>query len=81
MNSGKLVSDDIVIGIIDDNLDREDCQKGFILDGFPRTVVQAEKLDEMLDKKHLKIDKVLHFDIDDVLLTERITGRRVHLPR
>jgi adenylate kinase len=78
MNSGGLVSDDIVIGIIKENLTRPDCAKGFILDGFPRTVVQAQKLDEMLGGTGKKLDKVIHFDIEDSLLFRRITGRRIH---
>jgi len=78
MSSGGLVSDDIVIGIIKDNLTRPDCAKGFILDGFPRTVVQAQKLDEMLGSTGKSLDKVIHFDIEDSLLFKRITGRRVH---
>jgi len=78
MSAGGLVSDDIVIGIIKDNLARPDCAKGFILDGFPRTKVQAEKLDEMLGSTGKALDKVIHFDIEDSLLFKRITGRRVH---
>ncbi|XP_042018296.1 adenylate kinase 4 [Salvia splendens] len=78
MEKGELVSDDLVVGIIDDALKKPSCQKGFILDGFPRTVVQAQKLDEMLDKRGVKVDKVLNFAIDDAVLEERITGRWIH---
>ncbi|KAJ4960639.1 hypothetical protein NE237_020549 [Protea cynaroides] len=78
MDKGQLVSDDLVVGIIDEAMKKPSCQKGFILDGFPRTVAQAEKLDEMLQKQGTKIDKVLNFAIDDSLLEERITGRWVH---
>ncbi|KAE9467538.1 hypothetical protein C3L33_00552, partial [Rhododendron williamsianum] len=75
---GELVSDDLVVGIIDEALKKPSCQKGFILDGFPRTVVQAQKLDEMLEKRGAKVDKVLNFAIDDAVLEERITGRWIH---
>ncbi|KAF9600854.1 hypothetical protein IFM89_013450 [Coptis chinensis] len=78
MDKGQLVSDDLVVGIIDDAMKKPSCRKGFILDGFPRTVAQAEKLDEMLARQGTKIDKVLNFAIDDAILEERITGRRVH---
>ncbi|KAG6410603.1 hypothetical protein SASPL_128665 [Salvia splendens] len=78
MEKGELVSDDLVIGIIDDALKKPSCQKGFILDGFPRTVVQAKKLDEMLARRGVKVDKVLNFAIDDAILEERITGRWIH---
>ncbi|KAF7123248.1 hypothetical protein RHSIM_Rhsim12G0173500 [Rhododendron simsii] len=63
--NGELVSDDLVVGIIDEAMKKPSCQKGFILDGFPRTVVQAQKLDEMLEKRGVKVDKVLNFAIDD----------------
>ncbi|XP_022735953.1 adenylate kinase 4-like [Durio zibethinus] len=78
MDKGELVSDDLVVGIIDEAIKKPSCQKGFILDGFPRTVAQAQKLDEMLDKQGVKIDKVLDFEIDDVILEERITARWIH---
>ncbi|KAJ8758921.1 hypothetical protein K2173_002700 [Erythroxylum novogranatense] len=78
MDKGELVSDDLVVGIIDEAVKKPSCQKGFILDGFPRTVVQAEKLDNMLKKQGTKIDKVLNFAIDDSILEERITGRWIH---
>ncbi|KAM7268959.1 hypothetical protein ACFE04_024456 [Oxalis oulophora] len=78
MDKGELVTDDLVVGIIDEAMKKPSCQKGFILDGFPRTVAQAQKLDEMLEKQKTKIDKVLNFAVDDSILEERITGRWIH---
>src|ERR1700709_2285531 len=75
MASGALVPDEIVIGIISDRLDQPDAAKGFILDGFPRTVPQAEALDRLLKSKHLKLDAVVELKVDDAALTERIAGR------
>eukprot|EP01133_Synstelium_polycarpum_P015310 gene15310-18139_t len=80
MDKGGLVPDDTMVGMIKDNLTRPECSKGFILDGFPRTVVQAEKLDTMLLEDNKKIDHVLDFAIDDSLLVRRITGRLIHPP-
>ncbi|KAI8543942.1 hypothetical protein RHMOL_Rhmol08G0256700 [Rhododendron molle] len=77
-SEGELLSDDLVVGIIDEALKKPSRQKGFILDGFPRTVIQAQKLDEMLEKRGVKVDKVLNFAIDDAVLEERITGRWIH---
>ncbi|KAK5777189.1 hypothetical protein E1A91_A12G203500v1 [Gossypium mustelinum] len=78
MDKGELVSDDLVVGIIDEAMKKPSCKKGFILDGFPRTVAQAQKLDEMLERQGVKIDKVLDFAIDDAVLEERISGRWIH---
>lgn len=80
MKSGGLVSDEIVVGIIRDAIAQPECKNGFILDGFPRTVVQAQKLDAMLEEKGLKLDNVVEMKIDDELLVSRITGRLIHPP-
>lgn len=76
MDEGKLVPDSVVIGIIEDRLKQADCQKGFILDGFPRTVPQAEALDATLQKMGSKIDHVLSIEVDEEELVKRLTGRR-----
>jgi len=76
MDSGKLVPDEVVIGIIQDRLKQSDCQKGFILDGFPRTVVQAEALDKTLKDMGKKIEHSISIDVDDEELLGRLTGRR-----
>ena len=77
MDEGKLVSDDIVNGLVEARLQEADCEKGFILDGFPRTVAQAEALDGILEKFNKKIEKVIALDVSDDEIIERITGRRV----
>lgn len=75
MDAGGLVSDEIVIGIVADRIEEPDARKGFILDGFPRTLAQAEALDAMLAGKGLKLDKVLELRVDQSKLVERIVRR------
>ncbi|KAI1139933.1 adenylate kinase cytosolic [Hypoxylon sp. FL0543] len=79
MDAGGLVSDDIVIGMIKEELENnKECKGGFILDGFPRTVAQAESLDKMLADKNQKLQHAVELQIDDALLVARITGRLIH---
>jgi adenylate kinase len=75
MDAGQLVSDEVVIGIIDQRIDQPDCAKGFILDGFPRTVAQAEALRDMLATKGLKLDAVLELSVDESVLVDRMRKR------
>ncbi len=80
MEMGQLVADEIMIGILRERVKAADCSNGYLLDGFPRTVIQAEKLDELLEERKERIDFAIYFMVDDDLLLRRITGRRVHLP-
>jgi len=75
MKAGKLVPDALIVGMIGERISKDDCRNGFILDGFPRTVPQAEALDAMLTERNLRIDRVISIDVDDEAMVERITGR------
>lgn len=77
MDAGKLVPDSTIIGIIKDRLAAEDCKKGFILDGFPRTLAQAEALEALMKEMEISLDKVISLNVPDELIVGRITGRRV----
>ena len=75
MERGELVSDELMVGLIEDRIAQPDCAKGFILDGFPRTQAQAEALDRMLAASGAKLDRVVEMEVDEAVLTERIVGR------
>lgn len=75
MDSGQLVTDEIVVGIIAERISKNDCKNGFILDGFPRTIAQAEALDVMLTEKGLKLSHVVEMEVDDAVIVERVAGR------
>ena len=77
MDKGELVPDEVTIGIVRERLSKEDCHRGFLLDGFPRTVPQAQALDDMLTQLDKKLDYVINIDVDHELLMERLTGRRI----
>lgn len=75
MDSGELVPDEVTIGIVRDRLNEEDAKEGFLLDGFPRTLAQAEALDQMLSESNRSLDHVLYINVDKSILMERLTGR------
>ena len=76
IDAGQLVSDEIILGLVKERIAQEDCTKGFLLDGFPRTIPQADGLKE----NGVSIDYVLEFDVADEVIVERMSGRRAHLP-
>ncbi|MDC9592280.1 adenylate kinase [Xenorhabdus sp. IM139775] len=76
MDNGKLVTDELVIALVKERIKQDDCHHGFLLDGFPRTIPQADAMKEV----GIKVDYVLEFDVPDAIIVERIIGRRVHAP-
>eukprot|EP01065_Artemidia_motanka_P000558 TRINITY_DN10256_c0_g1_i4.p1 TRINITY_DN10256_c0_g1~~TRINITY_DN10256_c0_g1_i4.p1 ORF type:complete len:740 (+),score=120.80 TRINITY_DN10256_c0_g1_i4:46-2220(+) len=80
MQSGGLVSDDIVFGIVQDRIRKPDCEKGFILDGFPRTLEQARRLDSILARQRERVTRIVALEVPDAALEERICGRWIHKP-
>ena len=77
MNAGGLVPDELVVDLVKDRLMQEDCANGYLLDGFPRTIAQAEQLDEFLGELGTKLDAVINFEVGYDTLMERLTGRRL----
>ena len=77
MDAGKLVPDEVINAMVEDRLQKPDCQKGYLLDGYPRTLVQAKKFAEIAEKIKKPVECVVALDVDFELLKERITGRRV----
>ncbi|WP_027339520.1 adenylate kinase [Halonatronum saccharophilum] len=77
MDEGRLVPDEVTIGMVRERLAQEDCQNGFVLDGFPRTVKQADALMEILEDLDFKLDGVINIDVSDKELIERLSGRRI----
>lgn len=77
MDQGALVPDEVTIGIVRERLSKDDCAKGFLLDGFPRTVAQAEALEEITSSLNRNINYVINIDVDQTILMERLTGRRI----
>lgn len=77
MDQGDLVPDEVTIGIVRERLSKEDCKSGFLLDGFPRTIAQAESLENLLQDMERSLDFVLHVDVPQDQLMERLTGRRI----
>lgn len=77
IDKGELVPDSVTIGLVKERLSNSDCKEGFLLDGFPRTIPQAEALNEILNELNIKLDAIVNISVDDSVLIDRIVGRRV----
>jgi adenylate kinase len=77
IDSGKLVPDDVTVDIVGSRLKDEDCKNGFIMDGFPRTIPQAQLFDKMLDERQTAVDAVINITVDDDVIIKRLSGRRM----
>lgn len=77
MDKGELVPDEVTIGIVRERISKDDCANGFLLDGFPRTVAQAEALENLLNEMNQQVDSVIHVDVPKDMLVQRLTGRRI----
>ena len=77
MDAGNLVPDDVIIAMVEKRLQEDDCQKGYLLDGFPRTLAQAEALEALMQEMGIKLDKVISLNVPDELIVGRVTGRKV----
>ena len=77
INEGKLVPDEVTVGIVTDRISKSDCKNGFLLDGFPRTIPQAECLDKALEEINISLDAAINIDVPDEVIVNRMSGRRV----
>ena len=80
MQKGELVPDQVILDMMESRLQNNDCKSGYILDGFPRTIPQAEGLDTVLSHLNHELDKVIILEVDDDIIIDRMSGRRIHLP-
>ena len=80
MDNGELVTDSVILNMMEERLIQKDCENGYILDGFPRTIPQAEGLDKLLNTLNSPLDKALIIDVNDKSIIDRMSGRRVHPP-
>jgi len=80
MDKGDLVPDSLILDMMEEKLNQNECNNGYVLDGFPRTIPQAEGLSEILNKIDHKLDKVIVLEVDNEIIVERMSGRRIHMP-